>query len=103
MAGSNGNAIQSGAAGGTASGGDLNLYGSDSGGRGIVSAKLASVSMSGAAPFFGGSQVSPSGDTNGVAGVNYGAGGTGAQCLDVVTNFAGGAGAAGVVRITEYF
>ena len=39
---------------------------------------------------------------NGAAAGNYGGGGAGGVCIKVAANATGGAGAAGVVRITEY-
>lgn len=104
MLATSGNGRASGVAGGAGTGGDLNLEGSCATGRSIVSGGFASFSLSGCAPFFGGSVVhTGSNDTNGSAGVNYGAGGSGGTVSDVATNFAGGAGKAGVIRITEYF
>lgn len=41
-------------------------------------------------------------DENGITGAQYGGGGTGARSSNIATNYAGGAGAAGVVIVYEY-
>lgn len=88
--------------GGTATGGDINLSGNRGGARGILNGYVASVSQSGDCPMFGGGRAQ-SIDSAGLAGVNFGCAGTGAATYNVTTNYAGGAGAAGTIRITEYY
>ena len=51
---------------------------------------------------FGGARAQ-SAENAGVAGLNFGCAGSGAATSGVNTNYAGGAGAAGTIRITEYY
>jgi hypothetical protein len=88
--------------GGAGSGGDLNLEGRRAGNRAVASGLVVSLSTSGAAPFFGGGKTTAIGNA-GEAGTNYGEGGSAGAVYNVTTNYAGGAGAAGVIRITEFF
>ena len=92
-----------GASGGTSTGGDINVKGSDSTSSGWSDdspddAVLVSMSVSGSSLF--GGDVRASANATGVTATSYGAGG-GAATSDTSSNYAGGAGAAGVVIITE--
>ena len=87
---------------GTATGGDINLAGSRGGARAILSGIIAAVSQQGDCPMFGGARAQ-SAENAGVAGLNFGCAGSGAATAGVTTNYAGGAGAAGTIRITEYY
>jgi len=87
---------------GTATGGDINLAGSRGGARAIIGGIIAAVSQQGDCPMFGGGR-SQSAENAGVAGLNFGCAGSGAATSGVTTNFAGGAGSAGTIRITEYY
>jgi hypothetical protein len=87
---------------GTGSGGTLNLSGR-TGTTGVANGVLVlSVSIAGAS-FFGGGSGNGIGNTAGATGSNFGTGATGAVSSSSATDFAGGTGAAGVIRITEYF
>lgn len=92
-----------GGAGGTGSGGNINITGGGGGGSagGSVSSYLAASlsGMGGSSIFGGGGQGRGSGSSAGSAGGNYGGGGSGATSF--ASNNAGGAGAGGVV-IIEY-
>lgn len=102
--GSSGSVLASGSDGGSGSGGDLNLDGSCSTSRGLITGNVSAASLSGAAPFFAGSIRTSPNTGNGLNAVNFGAGGSPGQNLDATaTNYAGGNGKAGVIRITEYF
>jgi hypothetical protein len=93
------------AAGGTASGGDLNIFGSSSTFGGFYSTiGWNFLSSSGAAARGGGSATTNESNANGMAGLPYGGGG-GASRADSTSSsaYTGGAGAAGLVRITEYY
>ncbi len=92
----------SGAAGGTATGGDITLTGqAGSAGAGTTA---SGISLSG----FGGNSILGSGGlgvlagSDGSAGVGYGGGGAGGNA-NGATDQNGGAGAQGVVIVTEYF
>lgn len=87
---------------GTATGGDINLAGNRGGARAILSGIIAAVSQQGDCPMFGGARAQQP-ENAGVAGLNFGCAGSGAATAGVTTNFAGGAGAAGTIRITEYY
>jgi len=95
-----------GGSGGTATGGDINLAGNRGGARAVLqgasSSFVAAVSQAGDCPMFGGGRAQ-SLENAGVAGLNFGCAGSGAATYNVTTNFAGGAGAAGTIRITEYY
>jgi len=90
-----------GGVGGTPSGGDINLYGSRAGARTVINAIIAALSQSGDCPMFGGGRSSTT-DATGLDGQNFGCGGSGAAST-TSTNYAGGDGAAGTIRITEYY
>ena len=91
-----------GGSGGTATGGDINLAGNRGGARAVLGGFVAAVSQAGDCPMFGGGR-SQSLENAGVTGLNFGCAGSGAATYNVSTNFAGGAGAAGTIRITEYY
>lgn len=91
-----------GGSGGSGSGGDINLHGGRAGNRSVTIGYVASISTSGSAPFFGGGKCTPIGN-NGADGTNYGEGGSAGAVYNTTTNYSGGAGASGVIRITEYF
>lgn len=93
-----------GAGGSGGSGGDVTIPGS-SGLNGIKwSASYVQPSIGGASFMSGMAKPETGSDTdeNGVAGKQYGGGGTGARSSNDTTNRAGGAGAAGVVIVYEY-
>jgi len=93
-----------GVAGGTGSGGTVNYSGSWSSLWVLASLGNRGRSTSGSAPTIGGGSAL-SGVGTGTAGSNYGEGGTGASVGTTAgsNDFAGGDGAAGVIRITEFF
>lgn len=94
----------SGGPGGTATGGDLNMSGSPGMDRGKVSGVCPILPISGSAPGFGGNVRGDAADANGVDGGAPGAGGSGARTSQLTdTNYAGGAGAAGIIIIEEFF
>jgi hypothetical protein len=88
--------------GGTATGGDINLSGSRATSRAVLGGFIASLSGSGCAPIFGGGKTTPEGNT-GTNATNFGEGGAGAAASGVTTNYGGGDGFAGTIRITEYY
>jgi hypothetical protein len=92
--------LTAGAVGGTSTGGDINLAGRDS-----TSASdnltRTSLSLAGASYFGGGRCATLS--VNGLDGINPGEGGTGTSSSNEATNYAGGDGQDGIVRITEFF
>lgn len=95
-----------GGTGGSSTGGDINLSGSRGGARAIIAvsgtAYIAAVSQAGECPMFGGGRAQSNGNA-GTDGANFGGGGSGASVTGTSTNYAGGAGAAGTIRITEYY
>lgn len=101
MTGASGNGGVTGGDGGAASGGDINVRGSDAVLTTIVSGQPASAGHSGGGPFGGVIE----GRRNGAGGTAtaIGTGGSGAGSEDVATNFAGGNGANGIVIIWEFF
>lgn len=99
--GTAGTSLVTGAAGGTSSGGDINLTGGDAGGKTIVGGLPSGLPVSGAAPILGGG-VRPAINGAGVAGRTYGEGGGSAMSTDA-TNFAGAAGAGGLIKITTHY
>jgi hypothetical protein len=94
--------ITQGVAGGSGSGGTVNYAGSWS--SNAVSTAIGSLdrSTAGAAPTIGGGAIGPNAAT-GTNGTNYGEGGTGTSVSAAGANYAGGDGASGVIRITEFF
>ncbi len=92
-----------GGAGGAASGGALNVSG-NAGARGRVTNAAVIAAGVGGSSMFGalGSMGNVSGSDGATAG-GYGAGGGGAAVVDVTTNYAGGAGAPGLIIIEELF
>ncbi|MDK4729354.1 hypothetical protein [Rhizobium phaseoli] len=102
-AGSGNAAVTAGGAGGTASGGDINLPGSSGANGFLVAATGGNGGNGGAGPFGGagrGAQLAGTGQNNGIAGAAPGAGG-GGGIANSGTSGTGGAGAAGAV-IIEY-
>jgi hypothetical protein len=89
-------------AGGTASGGDVNITGGDGGnGRTILGVAIFS-NFGGSSP--NGGNIVQQNDfvaSNAQAGISPGGGGAGSFSSNV--SFAGGAGANGMVKITTYF
>ena len=88
--------------GGAATGGDINLLGSRGTSRAVLGGFIASLSGSGCAPIFGGGKITPEGNT-GTDANNFGEGGAGAAVSNATTNYGGGDGFAGTIRITEYY
>jgi hypothetical protein len=92
--------------GGTSTGGDINLSGSRAGARAVIAvsgtAYIAAVSQAGECPMFGGGRAQAI-DNTGTDGANFGGGGSGASVSGTNTNYAGGDGKAGTIRITEYY
>jgi hypothetical protein len=91
-----------GGAGGSASGGNVNITGGTgqpglTQSTGIISSGAGANSLFG----FGGAALLQYPDTNGNPGIGYGSGGSGGIGQSV-TNRSGGAGAGGIVVITEY-
>lgn len=101
MASTAGNNAATGAAGGTASGGDINYTGADADGKSVVSGILAGLPRSGGAPIVGGG-VRCAVNNPGVAGRNPGEGGGAASQTNSLTNRAGAAGFRGQIRITQF-
>ena len=95
-----------GGTGGSSTGGDINLSGSRGGARAIIAvsgtAYIAAVSQAGECPMFGGGRAQSIGNA-GTDGANFGGGGGGASVSGTTTNYAGGDGKAGTIRITEYY
>jgi hypothetical protein len=107
-AGGTGNTIQAGGAGGTASGGDINVPGSD-GGSGhtismpAISSAMASQGNYGGASMLAGAQSPGGNDEDAQAGKAYGGGASGANNAQSDSAHAGAAGGAGVVIVTEFY
>lgn len=104
-----GNSAQGGA-GGVGSNGTLNIEGEDGGGGGggeIAGTSYFQISGKGGNSYYGGggkAVVTRSTDSKaGIAGNNYGGGGSGMAMSNASADTAGGAGAAGVVVITEFY
>lgn len=89
-----------GGAGGTASGGDLNIPG-EPGGRGVQYSTSAGKGGRGGSSAFGKGGAESGTDAAGNAGSAYGGGGSGCQTT-ADTNRSGGAGAAGVIYAIEF-
>lgn len=101
VAGTASSNTRNGALGGTATGGDINTSGNSSATAMTVSGDNASLG-NGAGSWMGGaslSEINGDGDSGGAPG----AGGAGACSVDNSTNRVGGAGADGIVIITEFF
>jgi len=93
-------------AGGQGSGGDINIEGQSPGVSTITAGDIVSMNPSGFCPIFGCGIVGRTAISTGSAGpngVNYGDGGGSAYVENISTNFAGGDGYQGVIRITEYY
>jgi len=98
--------IRAGGAGGTSSGGDINMTGGDGGVYTYDETPHGRKSMGfGGNSFYGGTTRTGGADAGaaGEAGSQYGGGGSGAHSTVSQAGFAGGAGAAGVVIVTEYY
>jgi hypothetical protein len=97
------NATTIGGAGGAGSGGDLNITGQPGG----VGATGPSMSGNGGSSILGGGansvQQPSNGASNGLAGQDYGGGGSGASRLSSTSGATGGAGAPGVVIVEEFY
>jgi hypothetical protein len=103
------NGFANGGAGGVGSGGDLNITGTvggDSGGK-LISGPVGTLSFSGAGgnSILGGGAGSRTGINTGINGGNYGGGGSGGvtNSFPAFNNRGGGAGAAGVVIVEEFY
>jgi hypothetical protein len=91
-----------GASAGVGTVGDILIRGS-AGECGMRTSAVAGKAGSGGASIFGGSIEGPINvGSAGTTGANYGGGGSGAMSAST-TGYIGGAGASGVIRITEYF
>jgi hypothetical protein len=86
---------------GTASGGDLNVSSNRGSSGAYLGANVLSA-ISGGVPGFS-AGISSVSNATGSTNTEYGGGGGGAVIDSSATNRAGGAGADGVIRITEYF
>lgn len=93
--------IAGGAGGTTFTGGDLGLKGGSATCATTSGVFVASFSTAGCAPYFGTVGDSNNGNA-GNNGVNYGEGGSAATISASTTNYAGGNGVAGIIRITEF-
>ena len=105
MAQSTGNATTGRGTGGTATGGDINIVGSDGSIGRVLGGESVRLTRSGAggAGLGGGDRSDPTNaTTTGANGRAYGGGGTGAK-QNTSTNQSGGDGADGVVIVEEYF
>jgi len=91
-----------GGAGGTGSGGNINATGG-SGGIGQLNQGAVTAGGGGNSVLSGYSQINSVGTSDGAGGCLYGGGGSGAMVLASGAGKAGGAGAAGVIIITEYY
>lgn len=89
-----------GGAGGTATGGDINITGG-SGGPGFIVNTTNGLGGQGGASFWGGGATLPTIDTAGVAGACYGSGASGAHAAGA-TDRLGANGADGVIYIIEF-
>ena len=98
--GNSGNSTPAGALGGVGSGGDVNITGSGSSISASVSGAVGTASISGDS-ILGGSIRSGTGAAT-IATVP-GTGGSGSGAVAVLTNFAGGDGANGIIIIREFF
>lgn len=83
-------------AGGTATNGDLNVRG------GPAFVARTDTSGAGGCSFFGNGGNGRNSSGNGNSGAVYGSGGGGSASISVGTNYSGGAGADGLIRIWEY-
>ena len=92
-----GTLITIGEAGGTASGGDVNIDGAYSGNAATVSGDAISIPLSGASPLGGGAVM------NGTPGGAPGAGGSGGISVGGSGARIGGAGAAGLIIVKEFY
>ena len=100
------NTFGGGGGGGTGSSGDLNI-GGGGGGGGYVGGNTPALGGTGGSSTLGGGgeavvRTSP-GTQNGIAGKLYGGGGSGAVKLNTGPGSTGGAGAAGVVIVEEFY
>jgi len=102
MTGTSGSGGQAGSAGGTASGGDINIPGSSSSASRVVTGLIAQVSTAGTS-ILGGAVNASLTDANGNTATTHGGGGSGCRTSGTTSNFAGGAGSAGVVYILEIY
>lgn len=93
--------FNSGSAGGSAAGGDLNLHGEATNIVVVRSGALSSSCISGASILGGGTRHRVAATGNNAN--NYGVGGGGTTSPDVTTNYAGGDGADGIVIVKEFF
>lgn len=94
------NAGGAGGAGGTGTGGDISLPG-QAGTAGVPA--NAALSGRGGNSHLGWGAYGVSGNSDGIAGTNYGGGGSGASRTGAGGSQSGGAGGAGIIVVTEYF
>lgn len=92
-----------GGVGGTASGGDLNVKGSAGAGGQRITATLVHTGAGGSSQLGGGARGQTAATAAGEAGGAYGGGGGGASAGAAAAAQTGGAGADGVVTVTEYY
>jgi hypothetical protein len=91
------------AQGGVGSVGSLNLRGGAAAWGRVLTGLWATIPVPGSAPFFGGGLAGAL-NVTGPSGTNYGEGGAGAAVGPTTSdNYAGGSGANGVIRITEFY
>lgn len=98
--------LSSGVYGGTGSGGDINIKGgaAESGYNSQATQRTAIVGVGYSFPAsHSAGGVGPSQGGAGGNGVNPSEGGSGALVRDIATNYAGGNGGPGLIKITEYF
>lgn len=98
-----GTLITIGEAGGTASGGDVNIDGAYSGNAATVSGDAISIPLSGASPLGGGAVMAANTSANGTPGGAPGAGGSGGISVGGSGARIGGAGAAGLIIVKEFY
>ncbi len=99
--GASGNSTRAGSAGGTATGGDLNLAGGSCPPNSTTNGERAGYTNPGASIFP--ADAYTRNNTTGLAANNPGTGGAGGNQINAGTNRAGGAGGAGLVIIEEFF
>lgn len=104
LAGSSTDSGGGGAGGATFTGGDLNLRGGANTVGTTTGATFNTISQAGCAPYFGTVGIAQrASNNNGPNGGNPGEGGAGGAVSATTANYAGGNGAAGIIRITEFF
>jgi hypothetical protein len=92
-----------GAAGGSATGGDLNIPGGGSSIRAIAGGRIGCKSNPGRSPVIGAGPAQTASNATGATSAIPGAGGDAGSAANSSTNRAGGAGGAGLIIVTEYY